>query len=119
MTRILFNEIIHAYSSCMPSDIAIALQQKVIINIEEMTTDICASIPQFVNPEFAIDLDPQFPCSQHTSSFPHITSLSPKRSAASLLWPLAVVCSAHVASVEVKAYARERMAYLGREFHLP
>jgi hypothetical protein len=120
MTRILFNEIIHAYSSCMPSDIASILQQKAVVNIEEMTTDICASIPQFVNPaEFAMDLDLHFPCSQHTSSFPHITSLSPKRSAASLLWPLAVVCSAHVASVEVKAYARERMAYLGREFHLP
>jgi hypothetical protein len=120
MTRILFNEIIHAYSSCLPSDVANALQQNAVDNIEQMATDICASIPQFVSPaEFAMDLDQQSSYSQHTSSFSHGKALSPKRSAASLLWPLAVVCNANVASVEVKRYARERMGYLGREFHVP
>jgi hypothetical protein len=120
MTRMLLNEIIHAYSAYMPSDLANVLQTRAVDSIEEMTTEICASIPQFANPaEFALDLDPLFPCSQHPSSGPPVTSMSSTRSAASVMWPLSVILGADLANVEVRAYAVERLEYLGRVFRMP
>jgi hypothetical protein len=112
MTRILLNEIMHGYSICIPSATANAIQTRAINNIEDMTTGICASVPQCENlADLFVDIDLACLSSEYT--------LSPRRSTASVLWPLSVVRSADLASAEVRAYATNRLQYLGREFHIP
>jgi len=110
MTRILLNEIIYGYSLCIPPATANVLQSGAVDNIQEMTTDICASVPQCVN-------SAQFVFNTGLLTFEH--RLSSRRSAASMLWPLSVVRSADQASVDIRAYAKERLHYLGREFNIP
>ena len=113
MTRILLNEIIHGYSICLPSDSTRSLQIQAAANVQQMTVEICASIPQFINSAaFAVSLDSR-------SQLQPFTPMSPKSSAASLMWPLSAIRGASLASTGVRSYATERLKILGREFHLP
>jgi hypothetical protein len=93
MVRILLNETIYAYSVSLPAVARQITQREAIADIEEMATQICASIPQFAGQ----------------------LESSTKASTASLLWPLSAVRGASLASEDVRMYAIERLRFLGGE----
>jgi hypothetical protein len=95
MIRILLNETIHAYAACLPTVARQITQREAIANIEEMATQICASMPQFAD-QLA-------------------SSASVKASTAPLLWPLSAVRGASLASEHVRIYAVDRLKILGSE----
>jgi hypothetical protein len=95
MIRILLNEAIHAYAACLPTVARQITQREAVANIEEMTTQICASVPQFAD-QLA-------------------SSTSVKASTAPLLWPLSAVRGASLASEHVRMYAVDRLRILGGE----
>jgi hypothetical protein len=100
MTRILLNEAIRAYASWLPPSAKIPIQATAVANIQHMSEQICASIPQF------------------TMTCPGLANaqcISTRAAAASLLWPLSAIKSASLASEEVRAYAVERLRFIGRE----
>jgi hypothetical protein len=95
MVRILLNETIYSYAAYLPTVARQTTQQEAVDNIEEMATQICASIPQFA------------------SQLEGSTSI--KASNASLLWPLSAVRGASLASEDVRTYAINRLKLLGSE----
>jgi hypothetical protein len=95
MIRVWLNEIIYKYAACLPTAARQTTQQEAVDNIEEMATQICASIHQFTG----------------RSEFP----ASIKASAASLLWPLSAVRGASLASEDIRTYAVERLKHLGSQ----
>lgn len=120
MTRILLNEIIHAHALHVPSQYGAPIRTLAAHNLQNMATDICASIPQLIDPSIV----PILPDSRMNSPLAPLTesileSTSPKAVAASLLWPLSATRSASLASEDVRAYAVQQLNSLGREFHLP
>ena len=120
MTRILLNEIVHACAKGVPSSSGAQIQNHAASNVQEMASEISASIPQFTHPEkFSVPLEPGFSRFQVLSIVPAPESISPKAAAASLLWPLSAIRGASLASEDVRAYAVERLKFLGREFRVP
>lgn len=113
MLRILLNEIIYHYAQPSPtaspaSDVADSvstlspsalgsLQLKAFKNISKMATEICASIPQFL-------CGNSHPLSRAYTS--------------SLLWPLSAVRGTSLAPEPTRAYAADRLRYLGTEMNL-
>ncbi|KAF2824622.1 hypothetical protein CC86DRAFT_45169 [Ophiobolus disseminans] len=119
MTRILLNELIHAYSACTSTKVCEVLQQQAVDNIQQLTQDICASVPQFTIPyEFADMINSGFACSQVGSVTSSLTLVSPKPHAASVLFPLSVIHSASLANANVRSYATERLQHLGGESNI-
>lgn len=106
MTRLMLNEIIHAYAACLPLPTRANIQGNAIANVQLMSEDICASIPQFTSPtEVIIDQKSHYARE----------CISIKASAASLLWPLSAVRGCCLGSKDVKAYAVDRLKYMARE----
>jgi hypothetical protein len=95
MVRILLNEIIYAHAASLPTVARQITQREAVAKIEEMATQICASIPQFTS---QLGL-----------------SVSIKASTVSLLWPLSAVRGASLASGDVRMYAIDRLKFLGGE----
>jgi hypothetical protein len=95
MVRILLNEIIYAHAASLPTVARQITQREAVAKIEEMATQICASIPQFAS---QLGL-----------------SVSIKASTVSLLWPLSAVRGASLASGDVRMYAIDRLKFLGGE----
>jgi hypothetical protein len=100
MTRILLNETIITFASGLPLGARNIIQATAVSNIQLMSEQICASIPQFTmaRPELA-----------------NAQCISTRAAAASLLWPLSAIRSASLASEGVRAYAVERLRFIGRE----
>jgi hypothetical protein len=110
MTRILLNETICKYASWLSCEAMVIAQDKAINNIQHMSEEICASIPQFTMS--------RSPCLALPSGFANMQCISTRAAAASLLWPLSAIQSASLASESVRAYAGERLRYFGREMRV-
>jgi hypothetical protein len=106
MTRILLNEAVHALTNDVPT------KAQAIADIEEMTTEICASTSYFVGRS-----NLELHRSEATSMAPIL--VTSRALAASLLWPLSAVRGASLASKEVRAYSVERLRYLGMVSRAP
>jgi hypothetical protein len=119
MTRILLNEMIHKKAPQLPLPLATVIQAQAVDNIERMAVGICAGIPQFSNPrDFGAPPHMRPSCNrflftQLPTAFPTNASTAP------LLWPLAVIQGTSLVSEAVRAYATERLNYLGRQFRIP
>lgn len=95
MTRVLLNGIVHGHARYLrPSNQSLLLETE--LNANRMAADICASVPQFTNPQrFAV------------------------ASAAPLLWPLSTVRGADLVRADLREYAEERLKFIGRELRIP
>jgi hypothetical protein len=111
MSRILLNETIHTYASWLPSDVRTKIRENAVTNIQHMCEDICASIPQFTASR---NMSPSLP-----SVFSNTYSIPTRAAAASLLWPLSAIRESSLCSDNVRAYAVERLKYIGRESRVP
>lgn len=112
MTRILLNEAVHALASDVTTDCKTRYRCQAVDNIEEMATEICASISYFVG------------CSNLEIHRSEATFMAPalvtsRALAASLLWPLSAVRGASLASKDIRAYSVKRLRYLGNVSRAP
>lgn len=114
MTRILLNEAVHALSNEVPTDCKAQSRRQAIDNIEEMATEICASISYFVGCS-----NLELYRSEATFTFIAPTLVTSRALAASLLWPLSAVRGASLASTDVRAYSVKSLRYLGTVSRAP
>jgi hypothetical protein len=112
MTRILLNEAVHALANNVSTEVKTKSQQQAVGNIEEMSTEICASISYFVS------------CSKLLRNVKDATSMAltfanSRALAASLLWPLSAVRGASLASENIRAYSVLKLRFLAVEARVP
>lgn len=86
----------------------------------QLCLDIAASIPQFTDPtEFGGPLEKHFPTADSLDNILVQDVVSPKASAATLMWPLSCIRGVSLSCPEIRAWAKERLGFLGRRFHIP
>jgi hypothetical protein len=112
MTRILLNEALHALTEGTPTDSKAQSRRQAIDNIEEMATEICASISYFISC-FNLGIY------RSEATFTSPALVTSRALAASLLWPLSAVRGASLASNDTRAYAVKRLRYLGTVSRAP
>jgi hypothetical protein len=112
MTRIMLNEAVHALADDVSTKINTQYRSRVVDNIEEMATEICASMSYFVSCS-------ELPSNRKEATFVAPTFVSFRALAASLLWPLSAVRGASIASENVRAYSVMGLRYLAVEAHVP
>jgi hypothetical protein len=96
MTRIFLNGVLHGYAGLTSLPSANSIRDRAAMNVQQMAAGICASVPQFMDPEnFFV------------------------ASAATLLWPLSAVRGADLVPQHLRQYAEKRLEFLGRELRLP
>lgn len=112
MTRILLNEAVHALVNHGPTDCKAQFQRQAIENIEEMASEICASISYFVGC-FNFELH------RSAGTFIAPALVTSRALASSLLWPLSAVRGASLASKDMRAYSVKSLRYLGTVSRAP
>lgn len=121
MSRILLNEGRMRHAQKLPSSsYSLAVEFDAAATIQRMCTDIAASIPQFTKPP-GLDIlsSPPGPTPEAWKKVSNDTAPSLKATAAALMWPLSVIRSTSVCSMDLRLFAKEQLKSLGQAFHLP